>query len=123
MDLKDKWRNLVRQKIVNPDEFPSPEGRSRPRMSAGLEDGPGQDQEVLQNDPQGRHHLRLALPAPPGAHLVSHLHLHVAAGLHYSWGVLWEAVSFEEAAWSWAGLLIKGKSVQQQPSTALSSGR
>ena len=72
VDLKDKWRNLVRQKIVNPEEFPSPEGRSRPRMSSGLEEAPLRpgDEAALQQDPQGRHHLRMALPAPPGAHLV-----------------------------------------------------
>ena len=33
VDLKDKWRNLVRQGAVNPDTFPSPEGRSRPRAA------------------------------------------------------------------------------------------
>lgn len=33
VDLKDKWRNLVRQGAVNPDLFPSPEGRSKPRAA------------------------------------------------------------------------------------------
>ncbi|KAK9791373.1 hypothetical protein WJX73_003207 [Symbiochloris irregularis] len=37
VDLKDKWRNLVRQGAVNPDLFPSPEGRSKPRASTDSE--------------------------------------------------------------------------------------
>lgn len=53
VDLKDKWRNLCRQGAVNPDLFPSPEGRSRPRASVGEAGAPGGSPEG-EGDPSGQ---------------------------------------------------------------------
>ena len=60
MDLKDKWRNLVRQGVVNPDMFPSPEGRSRPRAAMEI-----QEREAAAAAATGVMHLDAAqVPAP-----------------------------------------------------------
>ena len=77
VDLKDKWRNLVRQKLVDPLEFPSPEGRSKPRSSSGLEEAshrPPEDPGLASGrEAQGGQYMLVDAPDGSGGHRVSGL--------------------------------------------------